>query len=261
MVPLPNDLLEGVGVSSEPLEDEDYQELPPIDDGIQNDSDDSDGELDVDDEQVDQEELADLLEDAKEVLNAPEAEEESNEEGGRPVNDGVENEPEEENDEEINCDGNMSEQASRSGEDAPSLVSEPKERVKRVSQRPERYNPSTGTSYAQVEYTHNITAQVEDEKKTLEYHESETGIVANIITRLKAQCHAQQFMLGKGLKEFPGEGEAAAKAEISQMHNRTCFKAIAVAELTRRERLRAQEGLMFLTRKRSGTSTLTTQPR
>ena len=179
------DLLEGVGVSSEPLEDEDYQELPPIDDGIQNDSDDSDGELDVDDEQVDQEELADLLEDAKEVLNAPEAEEESNEEGGRPVNDGVENEPEEENNEEINCDGNMSEQASRSGEDTPSLVSEPEERVKRVSQRPERYNPSTGMSYAQVEYTHNITAQVEDEKKTLEYHESETGIVANIITRLK----------------------------------------------------------------------------
>ena len=36
------------------------------------------------------------------------------------------------------------------------------------------------------------------------------------------------------------------------MHERVGFKAVAVSELTRRERQRAQEGLMLLTRKKSG---------
>ena len=43
-----------------------------------------------------------------------------------------------------------------------------------------------------------------------------------------------------------------AKEELSQMHERVGFCAIAVAELTRRERKCAQEGLMLLTRKKSG---------
>ena len=60
-------------------------------------------------------------------------------------------------------------------------------------------------------------------------------------------------MLGKGLKEFGDEGITGTKAELKQMVRRTCFKAIAVAELTRQERIRAQEGLMILTRKCCGT--------
>ena len=43
-----------------------------------------------------------------------------------------------------------------------------------------------------------------------------------------------------------------AKKDLYQMHERVGFRAIAVAELTRRERKRAQEGLMLLTRKKSG---------
>lgn len=45
---------------------------------------------------------------------------------------------------------------------------------------------------------------------------------------------------------------AAAKSELSQMHNCARFKAIVVAKLSRRERLCAQEGLILLTRKKSG---------
>ena len=44
----------------------------------------------------------------------------------------------------------------------------------------------------------------------------------------------------------------AAKQELTQMHERVGFRAIAVAELSRKERLWAQEGLMLLTRKKSG---------
>ena len=59
-------------------------------------------------------------------------------------------------------------------------------------------------------------------------------------------------MLGKGLKVFGDEGPPTCKVELQQMHERECFKAIVVAELTRQERMRDQEELMLLTRKRSG---------
>ena len=41
----------------------------------------------------------------------------------------------------------------------------------------------------------------------------------------------------------------AAKEELSQIHARTCFKAITVKELARLERKRAQEGMMILSEK------------
>ena len=37
-----------------------------------------------------------------------------------------------------------------------------------------------------------------------------------------------------------------------QMHQRVCWKVIVVRELTRQEKKRAQEGLMLITRKKSG---------
>ena len=56
-------------------------------------------------------------------------------------------------------------------------------------------------------------------------------------------------MMKRGLKEFFAEGKEAAKYERSQMHKLTCYRDIAVKELTRRERQSAVEGLMILTRK------------
>ena len=56
-------------------------------------------------------------------------------------------------------------------------------------------------------------------------------------------------MLGKGLKVFGTEEPPVCKAEIKQMHDQRCFKSIAVAELTRQESVRSQEGLILLTRK------------
>ena len=83
------------------------------------------------------------------------------------------------------------------------------------------------------------------------YDELETQFVAHMLTKYRS-CYAQQFMIGKGLKEFVTEGPPAVKSELDQMHKRKCFKAVAVAELTRLERVRAQEGLMLLTRKCNG---------
>ena len=64
------------------------------------------------------------------------------------------------------------------------------------------------------------------------------------------KCHMQQMIMQKGIKAFAPDGEPAAEEELRQMHSRTCFWAIALVELARREKLRAQEGLMFLSRKK-----------
>ena len=60
------------------------------------------------------------------------------------------------------------------------------------------------------------------------------------------------FILPKAVKEFGTQGVHAAKKEVKQLHERRGFRAIAVAELTRQEKQRAMEGLMFVTKKRSG---------
>ena len=64
--------------------------------------------------------------------------------------------------------------------------------------------------------------------------------------------YSQLLNFRKGIAEFKEEGVKASKAELSQMHQRICWRSVAVKELTRRERKRAQEGLMLLTRKKSG---------
>ena len=91
-----------------------------------------------------------------------------------------------------------------------------------------------------------------DKKCCLEYSEHETYIVAHIVTKFGKECFEQQYMLGKGLKVFKEEGPPACKVELKQMYECKCLKEISVCELTRQESMQAQEGLMLLTRKRSG---------
>ena len=142
------DLLKGVGGPNDKNlveEDEEYVNLPPINDGIGPDPD-SDGELDVDN-WVDAKELVELLDDAadisKENYNIPE-----------------EDPQEDDNDSEIgpyddpdNC---LPDQVSVE-DDITSLTSEPEpqRRSTKATREPERYNPESGTSYHQ-EVCHNI---------------------------------------------------------------------------------------------------------
>ena len=222
--------------------DEDYRELPPIDDGIDKNEHQDDNELSVD-EDIEAEEVAELLDDARDVVNNPV------QEPDEPMNANVddENQPADENiDENIQCDPEEPDEASLGV--PPSLISEPEGRPTRERAAPERYNPETGTSYYQKVACHNIICQEEPEERTLEYTEDESKVVANIIVGLMRKCHMQQMIMQKGIKAFAPDGEPAAKEELRQMHSRTCFQAIAVAELARREKLRAQEGLMFLSR-------------
>ena len=91
---------------------------------------------------------------------------------------------------------------------------------------------------------HNLVQQIEAGGKNLKYSENEAQYVA--------KCLTQMFILPKAVKEFGSHGINAAKKEVKQLHDRRGFRVIVVDELTRREKERAQDGLMFVTEKRSG---------
>ena len=61
---------------------------------------------------------------------------------------------------------------------------------------------------------------------------------------------AQNHILQKGLRKFGKSGEAAASAELDQLHSWHCFTPVAVSELSAEERHKALPTLMFLMEKR-----------
>ena len=195
MIPTPNDLLEGVGggqnfenlieenvntpVNGLPLADEDSAgELLS----------ESDEELEVDDD-IDEDELANLLDDARQNL-VDEVEDALN---GPEVEENVEDKPEQESD--VHCDdgGALLEESS-----VPELDSEPEEgRPVRSWAVPERYNPSSGQSYAQV-------LQSGREKKDLSPKTGATSGSLSMLTRKSPTTTAKLNMLNE--KAPPGRG-------------------------------------------------------
>ena len=95
-------------------------------------------------------------------------------------------------------------------------------RSSRQSRLPERYNPTTGQSYAQYEASFNLLTQDIKEDNVLQYSDDKVGVVAHSINKLRHLCMAQQFNLRKGLREFGAEGVEASKIELKQMHDRVC---------------------------------------
>ena len=63
---------------------------------------------------------------------------------------------------------------------------------------------------------------------------------------------AQTFSLNKGIKKFGSKGKQAAYKEMKQLHDRVVFTPIKVEKLTKLEKQRAMESLIFLTKKRDG---------
>ena len=99
------------------------------------------------------------------------------------------------------------------------------------------------------EKEHNlIQVKGEEKDKTLDYAEHEAGVVGGFLLK---HCFGQMHIMQKGIKVFGERGVSAAKEELKQLHDRTCWRAIAVRELARQERERAMECLMFLTEKKT----------
>lgn len=62
----------------------------------------------------------------------------------------------------------------------------------------------------------------------------------------------QTYTLKKGLKKFQKKGYIAALGKMKQLHNQNCFCPIDPRTMTKKERLKAMETLIFLTKKRDG---------
>ena len=175
------DLLAGVGGENQTiLDDENYAPLPPIDNGEESDKVE---ELDGDEESITSEEIADLLSDAQVpgvadpsdvVLPLVPHEDKSDDE-------------DDDQEELANClEESDQENSVDTHGDPPSLVSEPGvRRSGRANNAPERYDPSSGESYAQTQYCHNIVLQGRFKRNCLEYGEDETKVVAHIILKIQ----------------------------------------------------------------------------
>ena len=65
----------------------------------------------------------------------------------------------------------------------------------------------------------------------------------------KFASHVQQFLLRNVLKRFCDKGNEAVKIELLQIHQRNFSSPVSVKYMTTSDRLRATEGLMFMSEK------------
>ena len=109
----------------------------------------------------------------------------------------------------------------------------------------------------ELEYCHNLIAQVHpNPDMDMEYDTYEATVIARNMNDLNQKitiqgaCFVQQYILKKGLEKFGEEGKKAAMKELDQLHKRNCFTPILVKHMTREERNKAMEALMFVAEKR-----------
>lgn len=130
-------------------------------------------------------------------------------------------------------------------------------RSTRVSSAPSHYVPSLqGKAY---EVAHLQTQETHE----MEYTTTESRVIATIIdqfndrmgeTKIKyGNQHVVTYSLKKGINKFGQRGQDSASKEMKQIHDRKGFQPIHKTTMSRVERQRAMESLIFLTEKRDGT--------
>ena len=124
------------------------------------------------------------------------------------------------------------------------------ERPRREVQPVDRLQPSTvpgefakGQSYSQGS-CHLLTQGM---KPDMEYDRTESIVMARTMISM-----VQTYSLKAGIKKFGDKAVKAAAKEMTQLHERNCFKPVDVRTLTEQERKKALESLIFLTEKRDG---------
>ena len=87
-----------------------------------------------------------------------------------------------------------------------------------------------------------------------EYTNNNARVIAYVMSRMTNKLtQNNQFMhysLNKGTKVFGEKSTEAVFKKMKQLHNRTVFEQVKLAELTDQERRRAMKSLMFLVEKR-----------
>jgi hypothetical protein len=72
-------------------------------------------------------------------------------------------------------------------------------------------------------------------------------------THVQASSFLQNDSLKQGTKMFGKQGITTVHREMKQIHDRVVFEPIGIEEMTKREKKRALESLIFLTEKRDET--------
>jgi hypothetical protein len=125
-------------------------------------------------------------------------------------------------------------------------------RTTRVAQVPTRFG----------EFRQHLHA-ARDNKNTEEYSIENAHAIAHIMchynnpsckmmSKKKFYQLVQRYSVQKWIKKFGKKGQNTAYKEMRQLHERVVFKPIKVESLTRLERQRAMESLIFLIEKRDG---------
>ena len=141
-----------------------------------------------------------------------------------------------------------------SSDDDTTETTETARRSARIPKPVQQYEPSMkGQSY---EDSHFITQMID----RAEYDNEYALLIARTITELQhrklneknGKSFAETYTLKTGIKKFGTRGYNAAYNEVKQLHQRDCFVPVKIGKLSKEERSRALESLIFLTEKRDG---------
>ena len=209
-------------------------------------------------DEMDENELADILDDQYNIASDNEEETEIVNENA-PVEQEIAEEEEIENDNNENVELPIEEEiAEEDDEDYEpennDVNNEEANPVLRRSTRRRDVPTRTGTFYSHL---HNASNKREEyskgNAKIIAYVMSHYSIIGKgnkAMSKKKFYQLVQTYTLKKGILKFGVRGKRAAYKEIRQLHDRVVFKPIRVEDLTPLEKQRAMESLIFLTEKR-----------
>jgi hypothetical protein len=161
----------------------------------------------------------------------------------------------------------------RNDSETASLVTESSEtlrRSERNTNRPVKYSQYQTTEpkrkvkfpdsdQFELENCHNLMVDARNGNNRMIEYDLEGAMIAaewiveiNNKATVQGASFAQQYMLKRGIKKYGERGSEAAMKELDQLHQRNCFTPIDINKLTPSEKRKAQEALMFLTKKHDG---------
>ena len=108
------------------------------------------------------------------------------------------------------------------------------------------------TTHSKEKYHNIISHHTPKMNERMEYESCHSMLIAQLMKELnyhvttKGSSYIQQYMLKKGLHIFTERGERASTKEMDQLHRCNCFTPVSMKEMTKEEKKKEMEALMFL---------------
>ena len=126
-----------------------------------------------------------------------------------------------------------------------------------IDERIKGYSKSGRPIRIPAKYIH---LQVKTSKNIEEYNKNYATVIGKIMNYMEDKYKndnkeiscVQTYNAKQGIKRFQDKGKEAITKEMDQLHKRRVFEPINPGDLTRDERNKAMESLIFLTEKKNG---------